>query len=111
MTQAPTSKLNLRMRKDYVAIREILVTPETESVILAPDAKEANRTQKHLTGIVEGIGDKVTLCAVGDLVYFELNAGCARVPGDFAVRIMREADVCAVAPPPETQPVFLTGRL
>jgi co-chaperonin GroES (HSP10) len=81
--------------RDLCFIREL---PVEQKGLIIPGV-DLNRSAKNspvLAGIVEAIGPKVTLVAVGDKVWYEIGSGEFRVPGDDMVRIILEEDVAMV---------------
>lgn len=81
--------------RDMAFIRELPV--EQTGLIIAPmDLNRSRDNAPILKGIVEAIGPRVTDFKVGDTVYFEIDAGEFRIPGDDMVRIMYEGQVMYV---------------
>jgi hypothetical protein len=89
------SLLNWKPVRDFCFIRELPVT--LPGLILS--GIDLNRSADHspvLYGMVEAVGPRVTLVAIGDRVAYEIGAGEFRLPGDDMVRIMYEKDVAWV---------------
>ena len=82
---------NYRLLRDLVAVRELPAAPDSAVIIQLDNPNK--RPNTTLTGIVEQIGPKVLDLRVGDLVWYEIEMGRARLPWDLDVRIMTEDQV------------------
>lgn len=91
-----------RLRSDWIAVRELKQHHDTAVIQLEELNKKPDTV---ITGIVEQVGPGrrskrgVLLpidVRVGQTVYFPIEAGRARLPWDFDVRIMRATEIAGV---------------
>jgi co-chaperonin GroES (HSP10) len=94
------------LTSDWVAVRELPAPPDS-AVILQVDNPN-KRPGTVIQGIVEqtGPGKRTKQGEIlpmdvttGDRVWYEIEAGRARLPWDYDVRIMRQGDIAAVETP------------
>jgi hypothetical protein len=83
--------------RDLCFIRELPVR-QTGLIVAPIDLNRSKDNTTWLQGRVEAVGPKVTTVAVGDLVWYEIEMGEFRVPGDDMVRIMYEGQIAAIEP-------------
>lgn len=96
-----------RLRKDWIAVRELPAPPDSAVILQLDDPNK--RRETVITGRVEQVGpgrhnkagELIPMdVRVGDLVYYEIEMGKARLPWDLDVRVMRVGDIAAVEQQP-----------
>jgi NADPH:quinone reductase-like Zn-dependent oxidoreductase len=87
---------NLRLIRDVVHVRELPAPSASQLLWTPPDAADNKTPGSVIPGIVTAVGPDVTQVAVGDRVWYEVEMGFARLPGDTDTRVMREDDIFGV---------------
>lgn len=96
----------LRLASDWIAVRELPEPTPADQLIIQVDTGPQRGTL--MRGIVEHVGPgqrtkrgTVLPCEVmvGQIVWFPVEAGRARLPWDYPVRVMRESELSGVVEP------------
>jgi len=97
-----TAPRTLRLTADWIAVRELPPPAASTLLVVAPTGTQPGTV---IQGVIESVGPGRRTRAgvvlpveleVGQTVYFPAEAGRARLPWDYPVRVMREGEVSGV---------------